>query len=172
MIWRFVVNHQAEHADWYNLLVWRKFHLLTPMQVFIVASLCAAVLAVPCAIASISHDDLAVFRDLLWPHHLNPFITFGMGFIAFTPLLLGYYHFGRIGAVLSTVIAAATWYAAGWWAILAFLPRRTNFGLLMFGLGCLLAYVFLFWMHHKAGHAPSTEQAQRALRLLPRRVDE
>ena len=148
--------------------MWRKFHLLTPVQVFIVASVSAAALALPYALSTVSADETGIFRDLLWPHQLNPVIGFGCGFIAVVPVFLGYYHLGRLGLILSTAVAVVSWYAAYFWAFFVFLPRQVFFGLFLFAAGCVLEYAFLFWSHLKAAKTTQIQEAQRALRLLPR----
>lgn len=57
----------------YNVLVWRSFHRLTAMNVFIVASLSASFFAALVAFGSVSRDATNLMRDLLWPHQLNPY---------------------------------------------------------------------------------------------------
>jgi hypothetical protein len=60
--------------------VWRKFHLLTPSQVFIVASLSASVFAAVVAVQSVSADATNIMSDLLWPHQFDPYIGFAATF--------------------------------------------------------------------------------------------
>jgi hypothetical protein len=147
--------------------VWRKFHLLTPSHLFMVASLSASVLAAPVALLYASHHATNIMRDLLWPHQLDPYIGFAATFLAIIPIFLGYYHLGRVGAVLSLLFSCVIWYAAILAAFCVFLPRRVEFGVGAYGMFCLLLYSLLFWCDLKMADARAVKEAQRKLQLLP-----
>lgn len=49
-----------------------------------------------------------MFRDLFWPHQFNPFLTFAVVFLAVLPVLLAYYHLGRVGLMVGTLAAMGT----------------------------------------------------------------
>jgi hypothetical protein len=147
--------------------VWRKFHLLTPLHVFIVASLSASVFAAVVALQSVSNDETAIMRDLLWPHQLDPYVGFAATFLAVIPIFLGYYHLGRLGAVLSLLFSGAIWYAVILSAFCVLLPRNIRFGLIAFEIICLLLYALLFRCNVKMAEARAVREAQRKLRLLP-----
>ncbi len=130
------------------------------------ASASAAILALPFAVNSVSRNETAMFRDLFWPHQFNPFLTFAVAFLALLPVLLGYYHLGRVGLILGTLVAMGTGFIMtlstllimlGWLGVLAY----TVIGLLV----CLL----LFLAHMKTSNSPSIRDAQRALHLVAAR---
>jgi len=108
--------------------VWRKFHILSRVQVFVVSCVCAAVIAVPFAIASISHDETALFRDLFWPHQFNPLINYGAIFMSVLPLLLGYYQLGRLGALLSLAVSVVAFCVMALCAFCSFGGHAPLFG--------------------------------------------
>jgi len=88
--------------------VWRRIQVLGPLQSFALGSACAAVIALPLAVRSISHDDTALLRDLFWPHQLDPYIVFSLFFIGVLPVLLGY----------SIWDASVSFSASGWASLL------------------------------------------------------
>ena len=107
-----------------------------------------------------------MFRDLFWPHQFNPFLTFAVVFLALLPVLLGYYHLGRVGLILGALVAMGTGFIMtlstllimlGWLGVLAYIV----IGLLV----CLL----LFLAHMKTSNSPSIRNAQRALHLVAAR---
>lgn len=160
---RFHANHRSCATIRF---VWRKIHILRPVPSFIVASASAASLAVPFAINSVSRNETAMFRDLFWPHQFNPSLTFAVVFLALLPVLLGYYHLGRVGLVLGTLVAMGTGFimtlstlliTLGWLGVLAYIVIGLLVGLL------------LFLAHMKASNSPSIRNAQRALHLVTAR---
>jgi cation transport ATPase len=47
------LSSQLECRVGYNPVMWQKFHILSRAQVFVVSSVCAVVIAVPFALASL-----------------------------------------------------------------------------------------------------------------------
>ena len=148
--------------------MWRKFHQLTPVQVFVVACFSAAALALPYALATISNDDTAIFRDFLWPHELNPLIGFGAALVGIIPIFLAYYHLGRVGALVSTVICAVTWYTAILFAIFVFQMHDQIFGIVAYAAVCFFYCVLLLLSHLRAAKARWIISAQLSLGLSQR----
>ena len=67
-------------------VVWQKFHILSRAQVFVAASVCAAVIALAVALASIPADGTSWNRFLGPSRQLDPFLNFGSAFVAALPL--------------------------------------------------------------------------------------
>jgi hypothetical protein len=74
---------------------------------FILASISAALIALPLAAQSVSRDQTALLHDLFWPDTLNPYLTYSIIFIGVVPALLGYYHLGRLGFLLNVAAGFA-----------------------------------------------------------------
>jgi hypothetical protein len=72
--------------------VWQKFRILSRAQVFVLASVCAAVIALAVALASIPADGTSWNRLLGPSRQLDPFINFGSAFVLVLPVFVGYYH--------------------------------------------------------------------------------
>lgn len=156
----------------YNSRVWRRFHLLSPMQSFVVGSLASAIFALPFAVRSISHDDTAWLRDLLWPHQLHPYVTFSLVFIGVLPALLGYFHLGRLGLLLNTAAGFIVMWLMAVFGILCFVSvghyfDRVIVSAFAYFAGAVLLYLFMGWLHFRAATASSIREVQRKLRLLP-----
>ena len=66
--------------------VWQKFHILSRGQVFFVASLCAVVIAIAVALASIPADGVSWNRFLGPSRQFDPFINFGSAFVSVLPV--------------------------------------------------------------------------------------
>ena len=150
----------------YNPAVWRKFHTLSRVQVFVVSCVCAAVIAVPFAIASISHDETALFRDLFWPHQFKPLINYGAIFMSVLPLFLGYYQLGRIGALLSLAVSAVAFCVTALCAFCFFAGHAPLFGTIAYVSACVLLSMLVFAAHMKASNSRAIQDAQRLLRLI------
>jgi len=146
--------------------VWRKIHILRPVPSFIVASASAAILSLPFAINSVSRNDTAMFRDLLWPHQFNPFLTFAVVFLALLPVLLAYYHLGRVGLMLGTLAAMGTGFLMSLSSLLIMLGWL---GVLAYTVIGLLVYFLLLLAHMKISKSQSIRDAQRVLHLAPSR---
>jgi hypothetical protein len=95
----------------YNAAVWQKFHILSRAQVFVLAGLCAVVIALAVALASIPTDGTSWNRFLGFSRQFDPFINFGSAFVTVLPLLLGYYHLARLGALVGLAVSAAMFWA-------------------------------------------------------------
>ena len=91
--------------------MWQKFHILSRAQVFVLAGLCAVVIALAVALASIPTDGTSWNRFLGFSRQFDPFINFGSAFVTVLPLLLGYYHWARLGALVGLAVSAAMFWA-------------------------------------------------------------
>ena len=152
--------------------MWRKLHVLGPVQSFVVASLSAASIALSFALQSVSHNEAALFRNVFWPDRLSPYLTFSLVFIGVVPALLGYYHLGRLGFLVNVAAGfALAWIMMVCW-VLCFLYVGHYFGSIWlstvaFGACVALVYLFIARLHLRAAGSASTRDAQRKLRLLP-----
>jgi ABC-type polysaccharide/polyol phosphate export permease len=124
------------------------------------------VIAIPLAIASISHDDTAILRDLFWPHQFGPVIAFGSIFLSLVPILPAYYNLGRLGAMLCLAVSFAMLYSVVVCAMLIFQILPPWLALSVFVAACLLLYFLLFLVHMKAAIFPTIRDSQRTLGLL------
>jgi hypothetical protein len=88
------------------MYAWQKFRILNRTQVFMVASVCAAAIALAIALASIPADGTSWNRFLGPSRQLDPFVNFGSAFVAVLPIFLGYYHLARLGAFLGLGVSA------------------------------------------------------------------
>ena len=95
----------------YNASVWQKFHILSRAQVFVLAGLCAVVIALAVALASIPTDGTSWNRFLGFSPQFDPFVNFGSAFLTVLPLLLGYYHLARLGVLVSLAVSAVMFWA-------------------------------------------------------------
>src|SRR6266700_5888453 len=91
--------------------MWQKFHILSRGQVFLVASICAVVIALAIALASIPADGVSWNRFLGPSRQFDPFINFGSAFVSVLPVFLGYYHLARLGALLGLAVSVLIWFA-------------------------------------------------------------
>ena len=146
--------------------MWRRIQVLGPLQSFALGSACAAVIALPLAVRSISHDDTALLRDLFWPHQLDPYIVFSLFFIGVLPVLLGYFHLGRLGVILSLGLGFALAWLMAVCAMLCFVRLPVWLGMLSYAVCVLLVYLLMFGLHMKAVTSPSVRDAQRKMRLV------
>jgi len=152
-------------------VVWQRFHILSREQVFVVASLSAAVIALAVALVSIPADGTSWYRFLGPSRQLDPFINFGSAFVSVLPVYLGYYHLARIGALLGLAVSAFACFFTQVCAGLVFglgvvgnslvLEDATYVGL------CLLLNMLVLWAHIKASNSEAVRDGQRALRLAP-----
>jgi len=152
-------------------VVWQKFHVLTRAQVFVVASVCAVVIAVAVALASIPADGTSWNRFLGPSRQLDPLINFGLALVSVLPIFLGYYHLSRIGAFLGLVISALTVYLTALCAMFIFtfqLVGRSEVLESSAYIGfCLLLSTLFFVIHTKVCKSRTIRNAQRSLRLAP-----
>src|SRR5450755_4402368 len=155
----------------YNVAVWQKFHILSRAQVFVITSVCAVVIALAVALASIPADGTSWYRFLGPSRQFDPFINFGLVFVAVLPVFLGYYHLSRIGAFLGLAISALTVYMTALCAMLLFtfqLVGRSEVSEVIAYVGfCLVPGTLFFAMHMKVSNSHIVKNAQRSLRLVP-----
>src|SRR2546423_13272087 len=92
--------------------MWRRVHVLGPVQSLIVASLSAAFISTALTILLVSREQTGL-RIIFWPDTLHPYITFSIVLIGVISPLLGYYHLGRLGFLLTVASGfAITWLMA------------------------------------------------------------
>jgi hypothetical protein len=146
-------------------LVWQKFHVLTRAQVFVLASVCAVVIALAVALASIPADGVSWNRFLGPSRQFDPFINFGSAFVSVLPVFLGYYHLARLGTFLGVAFSALACFTTQVCAEFIFglelvghsavLQEATYLGVWM------LISILVLWMHIKASSSPAVRNAQR-----------
>jgi hypothetical protein len=150
-------------------LVWQKFHILTRAQVFVLASVCAVVIALAVALASIPADGVSWNRFLGPSRQLDPFINFGSAFVSVLPVFLGYYHLARLGAFLGVAISALTCFTtqvcAGFIFVFQLVGRSVVLQEATYASVWMLISVLVWWMHIKASKSPAVRDAQRRLHL-------
>jgi hypothetical protein len=150
-------------------VVWQEFHVLNRAQVFVVTSVCAAVIAVAVALASIPADGTSWNRFLGPSRQLDPLINFGLVLVSVIPVFLGYYHLSRIGAFLGLVISAFTIYLTALCAMFIFtfqlVGRSEVLGASAYIGFCLLLSTLFFAIHMKVSKSRAIRNAQRSLRL-------
>ncbi len=100
----------------------------------------------------------------------DPLINFGLALVSVLPLFLGYYHLGRLGALLGFGAAAVMCYTTGIcaWFLFGFKvvgPSVVVEAVIYIGL-CLLFDVLLFVVHVKASKSRTIQNAQRLLHLV------
>jgi hypothetical protein len=147
----------------YNAAVWQKFHILGRVQVFIVSTMCAAVIAG--SFASVVGFRDGFLRDLFWPHQFDFFVNFSAFFLLVIPLFLGYYHLARLGVLLSLLVSALTYFAMGLCALFIFSVHADLLGAVAYVGAGLLLCILLFAAHMKASKSRVVREAQRLLRL-------
>jgi hypothetical protein len=152
--------------------VWRKLHMLSPVQSLVLASISAALIALPLAVQQVSRNQTALLQNLFWPDTLNPYVTFSLFFIGVVPPLLGYYHLGRLGFLLNVAAGIALTWIMAVCGILCFVYVGHHFesvwlSALTFAACVVLVYLLIARLHLKAATSPSVRDAQRRLHLLP-----
>jgi hypothetical protein len=139
---------------------------------FILASISAALIALPLAAQSVSRDQTALLHDLFWPDTLNPYLTYSIIFIGVVPALLGYYHLGRLGFLLNV----AAGFALAWvmvvcgivsFAYVGHLFGSVRLSTLAYAACVVLVYLIIARLHVRAASSSSVRDAQRKLHLLP-----
>jgi|SRR5580658_3255922 hypothetical protein len=152
-------------------IVWQKFHILSRAQVFVVASVSAAVIALAVALVSIPADGTSLGRFLGPSQQLDPFINFGVAFVAVLPVFLGYYHLARLGALIGLGVSASACFLTEVCAGLVFGFRVFGPSVVLqeaiyVGLWLLLSLLVL-WAHIRASNSSAIRDAQRSLHLVP-----
>lgn len=155
--------------------MWRRLHVLSPVQSLVLASVSAALIALPLAAQLVSRDQTALVRVLFWPDTLNPYLTFSLVFIGVVPALLGYYHLGRLGFLLNVAAGFALAWIMAVCGIMCFVYVGHLFGSVWLSTvayaSCIvLVYLLIARLHLRAATSPSVRDAQRVLRLLSNRT--
>jgi hypothetical protein len=145
--------------------MWQRLHTLGRVQVFVVSSVCAAIIASPFALASMGRYGT---RFLGWPHEVDPLINFGLAFVSILPLFLGYYHLGQMGVLVSLVASVVMYFAAAFCASLLFVffYQALLFDAAAYAFFCLLLSALIFTLHTKLFNSNAIRDAQRSLRLI------
>lgn len=150
--------------------MWKRLHILSTGQVFLVSSLAAGVLALPTAVISASEWRPSILQDFFWPHSFTPYLTWSSGLLAVLTVFLLYYHLGRLGLLVSIGIAPVCWYGCGLVALFAFLPHDLWFGIAGYAGVWLLLYFLILKIHCKVARSLWIQESQRKLRLLSESV--
>ncbi len=142
--------------------MWQKFHILSRGQVFLVASICAVVIALAIALASIPADGVSWNRFLGPSRQFDPFINFGSTFVSVLPVFLGYYHL-----VLGVATSALTCFTTQVFARFIFGFQIIGRSLMLQGAAyvavCAVLSALLLWGHIKASNSPAVRGAQKLL---------
>ena len=151
--------------------MWRRLHILSPVQSLVVASVSAATIALPIAAQLVSRNERALLRSLFWPDTLNPYLTFSLVFIGVVPALLGYYHLGRLGFLLNVAAGFALAWVMAVCGIMSFAYVGHLFGsvwlsTIVYGACVVLVYLIIARLYLRAATSPSIHDAQRKLHLL------
>ena len=146
--------------------MWRNFHILTRIQVFLVSSASYARIAASFAVRSASQHRGGFLANFWWPHQFDPLIIFGSVFLSLLPVILAYYHLGRLGAILAAAVSVIAFYGMAFCALYLFIVGAA-FGAVGYTVICLLLYVSLFLLHTRAAGSRRVEGVQRSLGLVP-----
>ena len=148
-------------------VVWQKFHILSRTQVFVVASVCAAVIAFAVALASIPADGTSWNRFFGPSRQLDPFINFGLAFVPLLPVFLGFYHLARIGALLGLAVSAVAIYltqlVAGFVFVFQVVGPTVVLQETTYVGSWLLLSLLVLCAHIKASNSNAIREAQRSL---------
>src|SRR5262249_40134553 len=154
----------------FNFAVWQKFHILSRVQVFVTTSACAVVIALAVALASIPADGTSWNRFLGPSRQFDPFINFGLVFVAVFPVFLGYYHLSCIGAFMGLAISALAVCLTALWAMFLFtfelVGRSEVYQVIVYIGFCLILGTLFFAVHMKVSNSRFIRNAQRSLRLV------
>ena len=149
--------------------MWRRLHILSPVQSLVVASLSAAIIAFS-VVQSAPHNEAALLHDLLWPDSLDPYVAFSLVFIGVVPPLLGYYHLGRLGFLLNAAVGLVLAWLMAVCGIICFVPLGHFFGSVLvstiaYSISVLLVYAVMARLHLRAARSPFVHDAQLKMRL-------
>jgi hypothetical protein len=150
--------------------MWRKVHILSPVQSLIVASISAAVISAPLTMKLVVPQQTG-FHIPLWPDAFDPYVNFSAVLMGVISPLLGYYHLGRLGFLVSLASGFAVTWSMAVCAILCFyyLGRYWESAWLSFGtyVACVaLVYLVVAWLHLRAARSSTFREAQRKLGLV------
>src|SRR6202043_1923183 len=123
--------------------MWQRFHILSRKQVFLVASVCAVVIALVIALSSIPSDGTSWNRFLGPSRQFDPFINFGSAFVSVLPVFLGYYHMARLGALLGVAVSVAMCFATQVCAFFLFEFQLVGHSLVSREVSYVVLWVFL-----------------------------
>jgi len=155
----------------YNASVWQKFHILSRAQVFVLAGLCAVVIALAVALASIPTDGTSWNRFLGFSRQFDPFVNFGSAFLTVLPLLLGYYHLARLGVLVGLAVSAVMFWATQISAFFVFAIQLVGRSVMLQEVAYVVVWLLLMmtvlWVHMKASNSRAIQNAQRSLHLVP-----
>jgi len=149
--------------------VWLRLHVLSPVQSLVLASVSAASIALPLAVSA-SGDQTMLVRSLFWPDYLNPYVAFSIFFVGVVPALLGYYHLGRWGFLLTVPAGFALVWMMVVCGILCFVYLGYHFGsvwlsTVAYAVCVVLVYLLIAWLHLRAATSATVREAQRKLHL-------
>jgi amino acid permease len=146
--------------------MWRSFHILTDAQAFLVSSIFSALIAASFAVRSGLQHRGGSLADLWWPQQFDPLVSFGAVFVFVLPVVLAYYHFGRLGVILAAAASAIAYCGMHLFALYLFVIGAV-FGAVAYPTICLLLYLSLFLLHRTAAASPRVAGLQRSLGLVP-----
>ena len=154
--------------------MWRRIHVLDPVQSLVLASVSAAIIALPMAAQSVIRDETALLRNLFWPDTFNPYMTFSFVFPGVMLALLGYYHLGRLGFLLNLAAGFALVWIMTVVGIGCFVRLGRCFGRVWvsataYAASVVIVYILIAQLHLRAARSQSIRDAQRKLSLLPAR---
>lgn len=165
-------NYPAHLQDVVAIIavVWQKLRILSRAQVFVLASVCAAVIALAVALASIPADGTSWNRFLGPSRQLDPFINFGSAFVSVLAIFLGYYHLARLGALWGIAVSAVLYFTTQVCAGFVFIFQLVGNSVVLqkvtyLGVWLLLSMLIL-WVHMRLSDSPAVRDAQRSLRLI------
>jgi len=155
--------------------MWRRLRVLSPAQSLVVASVSAAIIALGITVQLVSRDEAARFRFPFWPDTLNPYITFSIVFVGVLPALLGYYHLGRLGFLLSVAAGFAIVWSMAVCGILSFVWLGHYFGsvwlsTVLYAACVAVVYLLIARLHLWSARSASLPDAQRKLSLIQLRT--
>jgi hypothetical protein len=155
----------------YNAGVWQRFHILSRAQVFVVAVVCATVIALAVALSSIPTDGISWGRFLGPSRQFDPFINFGSAFLSVLSFLIGYYHLARLGALVGLLVSAAMFWTTQVCAFFVFAFQLVGRSVVLqeatYTAVWLLLSMTILWVHIKASNSRAIRDAQRLLHLIP-----
>jgi hypothetical protein len=154
--------------------MWRRLHILGPAHSLMLASVSAALIALPITVQLVSRDQAARFRIPAWPDTLNLYITFSIVLVGVLLVLLGYYHLGRLGFLVSVALASAVVWSMAVCGILSFVWVGHYLGSVwlstfLYAAFFVLVYLLIAGLHLRAASSSSLHDAQLKLRLIPSR---
>jgi hypothetical protein len=155
--------------------MWRRLRVLSPVQSLVVASVSAAIIALPITLQLVSRDEAARFRFPFWPDTLNPYVTFSIVLVGVLPALLGYYHLGRLGFLLSVAAGFVVVWSMAVCGILSFVWIGHYFGsvwlsTVLYAACVAVVYLLTARLHLSSARSASLHDAQRKLRLIQSRT--